>query len=118
MKAKIAGREFELDFTLAAMNELEKVRGEAELNINQLVQELSNRHTLIEVLRILIDDPEITTAWLEKHLRIGQLVRVRIAAIAAITEGLQMETEGKEDHEPAVVDVTLEEIKKKDGAEG
>ena len=118
MKAKIAGREFELDFTLAAMNELEKVRGEAELNIEQLVQELSNRHTLIEVLRILIDDPQITTAWLEKHLRIGQLVRVRIAAIAAITEGLQMETEGKDDHVSAVVDVTLEEIKKKDGAEG
>ena len=116
-KVKIAGKQFELDFTLATMDALEAIRGEESLNVQALVDELDDRHKLIAVLAAMIDDPAVTAEWLERHIRIGQIVRLRIAIIETITKAYAMETPEDEENHGAVVDVTLEELKKKDSGD-
>ena len=114
MKIRIAGREIPLRFTLAEMDALQDHRGKP-LNIQELGEEIKDHHELIAVLRILAGADAPDADWLLHNIRPGRIPSLSVAVYKAITEGMTMETlEGEEDPEPAVVDVTLEELKKKE----
>lgn len=114
MQAIIGGKSYPLSFTLATMDALEQLRGEKELDLNKLVDDLKDRKLLLETLRVMIDDPGVTSEYLKKHLTVGRLISIRNQMLNTITEAMQMESEPAEAAEPAVVDVTLEELKKKE----
>ena len=61
-------------------------------------------------------DPDVDAAWFSNHMRpsVNSVIRIQTAVTEALTDGMTMETEEEEDGE---VDVTLEEIKKKDDPE-
>ena len=61
------------------------------------------------------DEPDLTDRKIRKMMRPGELNKVINACMDAMAEG--MKSEIPEDEEEGPVDVTLEEMKKKDGPE-
>ena len=54
--------------------------------------------------------------WIAQRLRVADLPRVQNALLAAITEGMRMETDTQDEDEE--VDVVLEDLKKKEQPAG
>ena len=55
---------------------------------------------------------DVDEKWIAQRLRVADLPRVQNALLAAITEGMRMETDTQDDDEE--IDVVLEELKKKE----
>lgn len=112
MEVKIAGKTYTLGFYLAQMEALEQYRGKP-LEVEGLAQELRSPRHLAEVLHILMGDEAPETDWLMKHIRPARMWELQISVLQAITEGMAMETAEAEEND-GPVDVTLEELKKKE----
>lgn len=123
---KLGGRKLALDFTLAAMDEMEAALGKpVELdNLKEnVVDELRCHRKLIGITIALArqgamaegKELDIDGAWLSRKLKPARLVQLQAEVLQALTEGMTMETE--ESDEDGEVDVVLEEIKKNDAAE-
>lgn len=117
-KIKVGGRELALDFTIEAMDKMEEALGEPiDLSnlMNVVMQKANDRKALVGMIWAMANPVDgnaepITLDWMRKHIHPGKLVKLRIAVLTAMTEGMEMETE-KHDEEDEV-DVVLEEIKK------
>ena len=111
IKANIGGKEYTLRFTMQAWERLE----DEVCLVDDLGDKLAGKgriKAIMQVFAILADCDleEIRKTALPVHMR------PRTQAIwAAINDGMHMEAEHGEDRE---VDVTLEEIEKKEGQEG
>ena len=112
MEVKIAGKTWPLGFYLAQMEALEQYRGKP-LDVEGLTQELRSPRHLAEVLHILMGDGAPETEWIMKHVRPARMWELQITVLQAITDGMAMETAEAEESE-GPVDVTLEELKKKE----
>ena len=125
IKTKLAGREFKLAFTFEASERIaERFGGDGPMDGETLQTILGNAVNMLEALAILAqcgaeiegEACEVDAKWLKKHMGPGSTKAVVDAILAAVTEGMRMETEtGDEDEE---VDVVLEEIKKKEETDG
>lgn len=124
---KLGGRKLALDFTLAAMDEMEAALGKpVELdNLKEnVVDELRCHRKLIGITIALArqgaiaegTELDIDEAWLSRKLKPARLVQLQAEVLQALTEGMTMETETG-DNPDEEVDVVLEEIKKNDAAE-
>ena len=119
----IGGRKFALAFTLAALDGFEEVFGKA-LDKDTLAAKMGDRHALVSLIRILGEQGEalegreldVDEHWIAQRLRVADLPRVQNALLAAITEGMRMETDTADEDEE--VDVVLEELKKKEQPAG
>ena len=119
----IGGRKFALAFTLAALDGFEEVFGKA-LDKDTLAAKMGDRHALVSLFRILGEQGEalegreldVDEKWIAQRLRVADLPRVQNALLAAITEGMRMETDTQDEDEE--VDVVLEELKKKEQPAG
>ena len=114
MEIKIAGKTYPLAFNLAEMDALEQYRGKP-LDVQGITEELRHPRPLAETLHILMGENAPDTAWLMHHIRPARMWEIQIAVLQAITEGMSMET-AEEDEQSGPVDVTLEELKKKETA--
>ena len=122
--ATVGGRKLALSFTLDAMDQIERRLG-MKFGSETLTESVKDWKKTIAILCILAragaeergEDPEeITEAWISKRARPGQLMELQIAVLAAIQDGMKMETEEAE--EGAEEDVVLQELAKKgQGAE-
>lgn len=122
--ATVGGRELALSFTLDAMDQIERRLG-MKFGSETLTESVKDWKKTIAILCILAragaeergEDPEgITEAWISKRVRPGQLMELQIAVLAAIQDGMKMETE--ETEKCAEEDVVLQELAKKgQGAE-
>jgi hypothetical protein len=112
---KIAGREIGLAFTLDAMDALERLQDKGEpLDMTMLAEAVKDRHQLLDVCAVLANaggSCDVDAAWLSARVRPGQLPKLTVAVLNAISEGMRMELDdGDEDEE---VDVVLEDLRKK-----
>ena len=106
----LAGKEIPLRFTMRTWEALENEIGPVE----EVYSALNGKGRLRAVPRIaaiLSDDPEITADWIFDHMIPADFKGVTKAIIAAITWGLEMETE---EDDGKVHDAVLEEIEKKE----
>lgn len=123
-KVKLGGREYTLRFTLYAMDEIEATLNEQiTLDKKQLESLLSDREKIVQIFVIFANqgeiaegrEPDIGIEKFKQSVGYGALFKIQAAVFQAIEEGARMETEDDEDDE---VDVTLEEIKKKENRAG
>lgn len=118
----IGGRRFALAFTLDALDGFEKAFG-AAVDKKTLAEKMGDRHALVALLRILAEQGEalegreldIDETWIARRIPVGRLPKMQEAVLAAITEGLRMETENAGEDEE--IDVVLEQLKKKEPAD-
>ena len=117
---KVGGRELALDFTIEAMDRMETVLGES-VDLGNLqksvVDKTGDRKVLIGIIWAMAKPSDgqgepVSREWLARNIHPGCLVKLRLAALNAMTEGMTMETEERDEDEE--VDVVLEEIKKND----
>lgn len=117
-KIKVGGRELALDFTIEAMDRMEEVLGES-VDLSNLqksvVDKTGDRKVLVGIIWAMAKPADgqggvVTREWLARHIHPGRLVKLHVAALNAMTEGMTMETEEHDEDEE--VDVVLEEIKK------
>ena len=122
---RVGGRKLALVFNLWAAGEIERLYNKttSEL-IKDSLKLLDDTQTLLGVSAVMANvgekmnggTPDITAEWLGMHLTVTQKTKLQIAAINAMTDGMSMETD--DESEGKEVDVTLEEIKKKETAAG
>ena len=65
-----------------------------------------------EGLRICGEEPDLTTEWLMDNMHPANEIGYRVAVLGALVSGWRMETDNSEEEEQ---DVTLNEIRKKNG---
>lgn len=124
IKTKLAGQELKLAFTFEASEQIaEKFGGDGPIDGETLNGILSSTDGMLEALVILArcgaeiegEKCDVDAGWLKKRLGPGSTKAIVDAILAAVTEGMRMETEtGDEDEE---VDVVLEELKKKEATD-
>lgn len=120
---KIGKRTFALAFTLGAMEELEKKI--ENFRLNELQNYVKSPTGMVDILLALMRQGEllqgrvldIDRTWLAAHIRPApaRVAAIQVAVLETLSDGLSMETENQEDEE---IDVTLEEIKKKETTAG
>lgn len=124
IKTKLAGRELKLAFTFEASERIaEKFGGDGPIDGETLNGILSTTSGMIEALAILAqcgaeiegEKCDVDAAWLKKRLGPGSTKAIVEAILAAVTEGMRMETETEDEDEE--VDVVLEELKKKEATD-
>lgn len=118
---RIAKKTYALAFTMDALATMEKlVPG---FDLSQVTDHARTSGGLVDLLWAMAQQGELLEgrtleedrAWFGSHLSPSpkNIVKLQIACMNALAEGLRMETE--EEDEDAEVDVVLEDIKKKDG---
>lgn len=121
-KIRIAGRNFGLLFNYAALAELtDAIEG---FDVGQILTYARSPKFFPVLVAAMARagetaqgrEPDVDAAWFSNHMRpsVNSVIRIQTAVTEALTDGMTMETEEEEDGE---VDVTLEEIKKKDDPE-
>ena len=118
---KLGGRELALAFTMETLDAMELLMGRP-IDLQDIketvVDGTQDRRQLVKILLALAregaalkeEDTDIDQTWISRHMRPGDIPRMRIAVMDAVTEGMRMETaEGDNDEE---IDAVLEEIKK------
>jgi len=106
----LSGKEIPLRFTMRTWEALEDEFGPVE----EVYSALSGKGRLRAAPRIaaiLSDDPEISADWIFDHMIPADFKGITRAIIAAVTRGLEMETE---EDSGEVRDAVLEEIEKKE----
>lgn len=116
---KIARRDIALAFTLDALADIQDTIADFDLgelaqyvrsprHIADLIYSLAKQGEYLEGRKLTVD-----RAWIGSHLSPSpaNMARVQVAVMNCLADGLKMETEEEEEGE---VDVTLEEIKKKE----
>lgn len=114
MLITIAGKEIDVRLTMAAMERVAALYDGKYPSTKQLNDDFNDYNKLFAVVEAMTEDPEITRDWLFAKVRPGTLVALRLTVLAASAEGWSMETVEGEEKNAEVVDVTLEEIKKKE----
>ena len=119
-KIKIARRSFALAFTLGAMEELQKVI--EHFNLNDMQTYVKSPSGMLDILLALMRQGEllegrvldVDRTWLASHISPApaRVAAIQVAILETLSDGLTMETEEENDVEG--IDVTLEEIKKKE----
>lgn len=120
---KIGGRSFSLAFTLDAMCQMEDaIEG---FDISKLSEFVRSPKGLKKMVFIMAGQGEllegrildVDEAWFGSHISPapGRIASVQVAVLAALSEGLSMETDDGNEGEK---DVVLEELKKKETAAG
>ena len=117
IRVKFAKREFPLAFTMDALAEIEDMI--PDFNIGELGTYARNPRHLCDMLYCLARQGavlegktlDVDRSWIGSHISPSpaQSVKIQVAVLNALTEGMRMDTEEEEAGE---VDVTLEEIKK------
>ena len=121
-KIRIAGRNFGLLFNYAALSELtDAIEG---FDVGQILTYARSPKFFPVLVAAMARagetaegrEPDVDAAWFSVHMRpsVNSVIRIQTAVTEALTDGMTMETEEDEDGE---VDVTLEELKKKDAPE-
>jgi len=116
---KIAGRTFDLAFTLDALAALEDLDPNFDLSkVAEMAHKPRGLGDLVFAMaqqgELLAGRPfDVSRAWIGAHLSPSprKLSEVQVAVLNALADGLRMETES--DEEEGEKDVVLEEIKKK-----
>lgn len=125
-KIKIGKMRIEPVFTVAAWEEIEERFGTLEASIDALKDKETWRQHTAEMTAILCNHglrklgkrPALTpenVMDMMLPMRARQIVDARNLCLAAIAEGSRTDAENEEDEEP--VDVVLEELEKKTGAQ-
>ena len=118
-KIRIAGRDFGLLFNYAALSELtDAIEG---FDVGQILTYARSPKFFPVLVAAMARageaaqgrEPDVDAAWFSVHMRpsVNSVIRIQTAVTEALTDGMTMETEEDEDGE---VDVTLEELKKKE----
>ena len=116
---KIAKHDFALAFTLDALADIQDAI--ANFDISELSSYVKNPRNLSDIIFALAKQGEylegrtldVDRAWIGGHLSPSpaRIAAIQVSVLNALADGLRMETEDEETNE---VDVTLEEIKKKE----
>ena len=120
---KVGGRTFALAFTLNAMCEMQdKIQN---FDLNKLSDYVKTPDGLLDLLVIMarqgesLNDRELDVdrEWFGKHLSPSprRMTTIQIALLNALAEGMRMDTEDDEEFE---TDEVLNDIKKKETADG
>ena len=116
---KIGGRVIPLRY---GMRVQEQVDEELEMDFYELQTKLDkgkrNTKETIKIIRMLGNEglrfagkePDLTDDWLRDHMQPAEIINYRLAALAAMTAGWQMETDNSDEEEQ---DEVLNEIRKK-----
>lgn len=116
---RIGGRVIPLRYGMAVQ---EQVDEELEMDFYELQAKLDkgkrNTKETIKIIRMMGNDglrkagqaEDLTDEWLRDNMQPSEIINYRIAALAAMTAGWQMETDNSAEEEQ---DVTLNEIRKK-----
>lgn len=120
-KVKLAKKEFPLVFTLGTMQKLEETI--PDFDLTKIDETLRTTKGLLDVLYCMAaegaiangDEMKESRAWFGAHAPASTkwIVSTHETIVAALVDGMSMETDDEEADEE--VDVVLEEIKKKDG---
>ena len=114
----IGERKIPLRFRMNQFIEIEENVGNLG-EVKELILKGKNRlRNMITVIRILGnaglkhagEEPDLTDDWLRDHMRPAEVIQYRLAALAAMAAGWQMETDNSDEEEQ---DEVLNEIRKK-----
>jgi len=119
---KIGGKEFPLSFSLKTMLRLqEDVDG---FDLNKIDEFVRSPGGLLDILYEMavsgaaLEDKklDVNKDWMAERIPFSmkRLVDIQVEIVNTLTAGMEMETE-EEENADREVDVTLEDIKKKDG---